>query len=89
MLVWSSGENEEDLRPTRFRLGERDFEVHEVLDRWVGKTYTYFKVRTDDAHLYILRRRPTDEGGEWTLEAFRDERRDERSDADRTQGGMA
>jgi len=57
-----------DERPLRFQLGEREYRVEEVLDQWYGPDDTFFKVRTDDGNLYILRRRHT---GEWKLEAFR------------------
>jgi len=29
--------------------------VEEVLDRWYGPDYTYFRVRASDGHCYILR----------------------------------
>jgi len=57
-----------DERPLRFQLGEREYRVQEVLDQWYGPDDTFFKVRTDDGNLYILRRQHT---GEWNLEAFR------------------
>jgi hypothetical protein len=58
-----------DQRPVRFRLGERDYMVEEVLDQWYGPDDSFFKVRTDDGSLYILRRRISDD--EWHLESFR------------------
>ena len=39
----------------RFRLGERMREVTENVDQWHGAGYRYFKVKTDDGNLYILR----------------------------------
>jgi len=57
-----------DERPVRFQLGERDHMVEEVLDQWYGPDDVFFKVRTDDGNLYILRRNTSDE---WTLESFR------------------
>jgi len=57
-----------DERPLRFQLGEREYRVEEVLDQWYGPDDTFFKVRTGDGNLYILRRQHT---GEWKLEAFR------------------
>jgi len=45
-----------DGRPVRFQLGERDYMVDEVLDQWYGPDDVFFKVRTDDGNLYILRR---------------------------------
>lgn len=55
-----------DERPLRFRLGDRDYEVTEVIDRWYGPDSTYFKVRAADGNLYILRSEPD----RWSLEAF-------------------
>jgi hypothetical protein len=47
--------DERELEPERFFLAENTLEVKEVLDRWFGDTYTYFKVLADDGHNYILR----------------------------------
>jgi hypothetical protein len=60
-----------DERPVRFQLGDRDYEVVEVVDQWYGPEDTFYKVRADDGNLYILRRHPA--ADEWTLEAFRRE----------------
>jgi hypothetical protein len=49
-------------------MGERLFEITEVLDRWYGPDDTWFRVRADDGNLYILRN--TAEAG-WILESFR------------------
>jgi hypothetical protein len=55
-------------RPVRFFLGEKRHEVTEVIDRWHGPDYLYFKVRADDGNIYILR---CDEiNDEWELELF-------------------
>ena len=58
-----------DERPVRFQLGERDHMVDEVLDQWYGPDDVFFKVRTDDGNLCILRRNTS--ADEWTLESFR------------------
>ena len=58
-----------DERPVRFQLGQRDYMVEEVLDQWYGPEDSFFKVRTDDGNLYILRRNTS--ADEWTLESFR------------------
>ena len=58
-----------DERPVRFRLGERDYLVVEVVDQWYGPADRFFKVRADDGNLYILRHYP--EGDTWSLESFR------------------
>ncbi len=56
-------------RPVRFRLGDRDCKVEEILDQWYAPDDVFYKVRADDGNLYILRHNtPTDE---WSLESFR------------------
>jgi hypothetical protein len=57
-------------RPLRFYLGERRYEVEEVLDQWYGPEDTYFRVRASDGNVYILRHSPH-AGDAWSLEAFR------------------
>ena len=57
-----------DERPLRFRLGEREYMVEEVLDQWYGPADTFFKLRADDQNLYILRHDAEDR---WFLESFR------------------
>ena len=42
-------------RPLSFKLLERTFRVEEVLDRWFGEDYLYFKVRADDQKVYLLK----------------------------------
>ena len=41
--------------PRRFRLGERQVEIAEVVDRWLAPDHRYFKVRDTQGDLYILR----------------------------------
>jgi hypothetical protein len=41
--------------PLRFYPGEREIEVREIIDRWIGEEHRYFKVRGDDGARYILR----------------------------------
>lgn len=54
-----------EQEPRAFTLGERRFEVRELLDRWLAPTHRYFKVRVDDGRVFILR---YDEGTrEWEL----------------------
>jgi hypothetical protein len=45
-----------DERPVRFRLNERQYLVEEIVDQWYGTQDVFYKVRADDASLYILRR---------------------------------
>jgi len=60
-----------DERPLRFSLGERRYEVLEVLDQWYGPGDTWFRVRADDGCQYVLRHRHHANDDFWTLEAFR------------------
>src|SRR5215469_16939828 len=43
-----------DERPVRFRLGERDYLVKELLDRSCGPNDTFFRVRADHGNLLHL-----------------------------------
>ena len=63
-----------DERPLRFRLGDRDYSVDDLLDRWYGPHDIFFKMRANDGNLYILRRRSDTPEGEWSLESFRNSR---------------
>ena len=47
--------------PRRFRLGERQIEVAEVIDCWLAPDHRYFKVQDAEGHLYILH----DAGSDW------------------------
>ncbi|MEK7406374.1 MAG: hypothetical protein AAB225_14830 [Acidobacteriota bacterium] len=60
-----------DERPLRFYLGERCFEVEEVLDQWYGPEDTWFRVRAGDGGRYVLRHRQHGNEDTWSLEAFR------------------
>lgn len=57
--------DERDMEPKGFVLGERTLQVKEVLDRWFGNSYTYFKVQADDDHTYILKHHRL--AGTWEL----------------------
>ncbi|MGQ0543995.1 MAG: hypothetical protein ACT4P3_01505 [Betaproteobacteria bacterium] len=54
--------------PRAFTLGERRFEVLEVLDRWLEPSHRYFKVRVDDERRFIVRHDVR--SGEWELAAL-------------------
>lgn len=54
-------------RPQKFCLGERWREVIEVIDRWYGPGYSYFRIKADDGCLYVLRLDETTD--EWSLAA--------------------
>lgn len=55
-------------RPLRFSIGENVFEVIDLVDRWHGPDYRYFKVTADDGNIYILKY--SDSRDEWELEYF-------------------
>lgn len=40
--------------PRRFRLGERQVEIAEVVDSWLAPDHRYFKVKDSQGDLYIL-----------------------------------
>ena len=55
-------------RPLYFYLGEKRYEVTDVMDRWYGPGHLYFKIRAHDGNIYILR---CDEiNDQWELELF-------------------
>ena len=70
-VVCYSG-RKEDERPLRFKLDDHEYFVEEVVDKWYGPDNTFFKVRTSDQNLYVLRRHTSTPEGEWTLESFRE-----------------
>jgi hypothetical protein len=56
-----------DESPRAFVLGTRRIEVVEEPDRWLDSQHRYFKVRGDDAHIYILRYDVPSDAWELTL----------------------
>ena len=58
-----------DQRPVRFVLGEKSYEVREIEDQWYSPQAIYFRVRTGDGSIYVLRH--DEQIDTWTLEAFR------------------
>ncbi len=42
-------------RPVSFKLLGRTFTIKEILDRWYGEDYSYFKVQADDLRTYLLK----------------------------------
>ena len=57
--------------PVRFGWSGRMREVSEVLDHWDGADHRYFRVRTDDGAVYILRHDLARDG--WLLTFFRED----------------
>jgi len=41
--------------PRRFHWQGREHLITGIVDRWLDPAHRYFKVRSDDDHLYILR----------------------------------
>ncbi len=62
--------------PRSFRLGEREIDVVEVVDRWLAPDHRYFKCRGSDGGVYILRYDVAGDRWELTLFASGSEPRD-------------
>jgi hypothetical protein len=43
-----------DERPIRFRMGDRDYMVEEIVEQWYGPDHGFYKVRADDRNVYLL-----------------------------------
>ena len=54
--------------PCRLHLDARIVDIAEVIDRWHGEDYCYFKVRSAAGDLYILRF--DEDRAEWGLTMF-------------------
>ncbi len=55
--------------PRRFRLGERQVEIAEVVDSWLAPDHCYFKVQDTQGDLHILRNDVASD--RWELTLFR------------------
>jgi hypothetical protein len=53
--------------PRRFRLGDRQIEIAEVVDSWLAPGHRYFKVNDARGDLYILRNDVASDRWELTL----------------------
>lgn len=49
-----SGYQEQEIL-RRFFIGDKSIEIEDVIDRWLAPEYRYFKVRTGENDIYILR----------------------------------
>jgi hypothetical protein len=58
----------ESAVPSRFVLGDHTVEIDDLLDRWYGEAFDYFRVRGRDGHLYVLKHVHDD--GRWELSSF-------------------
>jgi hypothetical protein len=54
-----------EQEPRAFTLGERRFEVTEILDRWLDPQSRVFKVSVEDKRKFLLRQDIA--SGEWVL----------------------
>ena len=53
--------------PRKFRIGEREIDVAEIIDRWIAPDHRYFKCRGSDDNVYILRHDVIEERWELTM----------------------
>lgn len=60
-----------DERRVRFWLEGKPFQVEAVLDQWCGPEHNFYKVRANDANLYLLRQQTSPPSGQWDLVSFR------------------
>jgi hypothetical protein len=58
-----------EQEPRRFHFGPRAVVVAEILDRWLGPDYRYFKLLGSDGDTYILRHDVVSH--DWTLAYYR------------------
>jgi hypothetical protein len=65
-----SGRKAEE-RPVRFRLDRHEYMVEQELDQWYGPEHVFFKVRTYDGNVYILRHQISAPDADWDLMSFR------------------
>jgi hypothetical protein len=56
-----------DIEPVAFLLGNNRIAVSQIIDRWIARDHSYFKVEASDQGLYILRFTPLVEQWELTL----------------------
>jgi hypothetical protein len=56
-------------RPVGFSMGESKFKLTDLMDRWYGPDYLYFKVRADDGNIYIIKY--SEAHDEWELDHFK------------------
>jgi hypothetical protein len=57
-----------DERQVRFRIGDRDFMVGEIVEQWYGPDNIFYKLRADDHNLYLLSLRTSN--GIWRAESL-------------------
>ena len=57
-----------DPEPLAFLLGSKRIEVLQIIDRWLARDYSYFKIQASDSGVYILRFTPSER--QWELILF-------------------
>ena len=62
-----------DERPVRFRIGESDYMVDDIIEQWYGPDESFYKTRADDGNVYLLRRCTST--GTCGLESVKEQRR--------------
>jgi len=53
--------------PRQFHIGERAFAIERIVDAWLAPDHGYFKVRTSEGELCILRHDVASGGWELTM----------------------
>jgi hypothetical protein len=56
-----------DERPIRFQLHGHEYVIEAVLDQWCCPEHIFFKVRTHDGNVYVLRHDTALPDGPWAL----------------------
>lgn len=56
-----------DERPIRFYLGEQEYVVRRIVDRWYSPDATCFRIEANDGNVYTLRRALCDGSPAWDL----------------------
>jgi hypothetical protein len=56
-----------DERPVRFRIGDRDYMVEEIIEQWYGPDHSFYKVRSDDGNAYLLCHKTSTDA--WSIES--------------------
>jgi hypothetical protein len=54
-----------DETPRRFHIGGRTIEIAQVLSRWREPDALFFRVRSDEGRIYVLRK--DEQAGRWDV----------------------
>jgi hypothetical protein len=58
--------------PVSFSIGDKSLNVEQLIDKWYGPDYTYFKLLADDGNSYILKY--DERKDEWELDFFQNKK---------------